>query len=173
MILLMIKRAEGEKMFIYSFKANKKTLIGVALVLVALVILAFAVPGHTKQTNTALGVSLKAADNEQRLAFIRFFGYDVVEEPVEIKDIVIPEQFNDTYISYNEIQISQGFDLSKYKGKSAKSYSYAVTNYPGVKDSEKTVRANLIVYKGKIIAGDVCSVKLDGFMHAFNYGKTG
>ncbi len=169
----MIKRAEGEKMFIYSFKANKKTLIGVALVLVALVILAFAVPGHTKQTNTALGVSLKAADNEQRLAFIRFFGYDVVEEPVEIKDIVIPEQFNDTYISYNEIQISQGFDLSKYKGKSAKSYSYAVTNYPGVKDSEKTVRANLIVYKGKIIAGDVCSVKLDGFMHAFNYGKTG
>ena len=160
-------------MFIYSFKANRKVIIGAGLVLMALLILAFVIPGRAKQSNSVLGVSLKAESNEQRLAFIRHFGYDVVSEPVEIKDIVIPEQFNDTYISYNEIQVSQGFDLSKYKGKSAKSYSYAVTNYPGVSDSEKTVRANIIVYDSRIIAGDVCSVKLDGFMHALNYGKTG
>lgn len=142
------------------------------MVIVALIILAFLIPGRAKQTNSVLGVSVKAQTNEQRLAFIRNFGYDVLNEPVEIKDIIIPEQFNDTYISYNEIQISQGFDLSKYKGKSAKTYAYAVTNYPGVEDSEKTVRANLIVYDSKIIAGDVCSVKLDGFMHALNYGET-
>ncbi|MBQ6381785.1 MAG: DUF4830 domain-containing protein [Clostridia bacterium] len=160
-------------MFIYSFKANKRTIIGALLVLLALVVLSFVVPGRARQTNAVLDVSLKAQSNDQRIAFIRNFGYDVLSEPVEVKDITIPEQFNDTYISYNEIQVSQGFDLSRYKGKQAKSYSYAVTNYPEIKDSEKTVRANLIVYNSKIIAGDVCSVKLDGFMHAFNYGKTG
>ena len=159
-------------MFIYSFKANKKAIIGAALVITALIILAVVIPGQAKQTNSVLKTSLKAENNEQRVAFIRNFGYDVVNEPVETKDIIIPEQFDDTYISYNEMQISQGFDLSKYKGKSAKSYSYAVTNYPGIKDSEKTVRANLIVYNSKIIAGDVCSVELAGFMHALNYGKT-
>ncbi|MBE6818932.1 MAG: DUF4830 domain-containing protein [Ruminococcaceae bacterium] len=160
-------------MFIYSFKANKRTIFGALLVLLALVVLCFAVPGRAKQTNSVLGVSLKGETNQERIAFIEHFGYDIVDEPVEVKDITIPAQFNDTYISYNEIQVSQGFDLNQYKGKQAKSYSYAVKNYPEIKDSEKTVRANLIVYHSKIIAGDVCSVKLDGFMHAFNYGKTG
>lgn len=160
-------------MFIYSFKANKKAIIGALLVSAALIVLFVAVPGRAKQVNAVLNVSVKAASNEERIAFIKNFGYDVIKEPVEIKDIIIPEEFGDVYTSYNEIQIEQGFDLNNYKGKSAKSYSYAVTNYPEIENSEKTVRANLIVYDSKIIAGDVCSVRLDGFMHAFNYGQTG
>ena len=157
-------------MFIYSFKANKKVLLGAALVVLALIVLFFAVPGRAKQTNSVLKVPLKAESNEERIAFIENFGYDVRSEPVEMKDITIPEQFNDTYISYNEIQVAQGFDLSRYKGKQAKSYSYAVTNYPEQQDSERYIRANLIVYDSKIIAADICSVKLDGFMHAINDG---
>ena len=110
-------------MFIYSFKANKRTIFGALLVLLALVVLCFAVPGRAKQTNSVLGVSLKGETNQERIAFIEHFGYDIVDEPVEVKDITIPAQFNDTYISYNEIQVSQGFDLNQYKGKQAKSYS--------------------------------------------------
>ncbi|MCC8016625.1 MAG: DUF4830 domain-containing protein, partial [Clostridiales bacterium] len=33
------------------------------------------------------------------------------------KSITIPQEFNDAYNDYNEIQKNQGFDLEKYKGK--------------------------------------------------------
>ena len=161
------------KMFIYSFKANKKALIGAGMVILALLILFFAVPRQAKSVAAQLKPSLKAQSNEERIAFIANFGYDVIKEPVEIRDITIPEQFDDTYSSYNELQLSQGFDLSKYKGKNAKSYSYAVTNYDAVENSEQTIRVNLIVYRSRIIAADICSVELDGFMHALSDGKTG
>ena len=62
------------------------------------------------------------------------------------------------------MQKKQGLDLEKYKGKTAKRYSYVVTNYPGVPEG---VRANMVVYNDKIIAGDICSLELDGFMHGF------
>lgn len=160
-------------MFIYSFKANKKTIIGAALLVLSLIVLAIVIPGRAKQTNAVLGVSLKAGTNQERIAFISNFGYDVISEPKQIKDIIIPEQFNDTYTRYNILQKRQGFDLERYKGKNAKTYSYAVTNYPDIDNSEEEIRANLIVCDGVIIGGDICSVRLDGFMHEFNYGKTG
>ncbi len=72
-------------MFIYSFKANKKVLLGAALVVLALIVLFFAVPGRAKQTNSVLKVPLKAESNEERIAFIENFGYDVRSEPVEMK----------------------------------------------------------------------------------------
>lgn len=160
-------------MFVYSFKANKKTIIGAAFVLTALIVLAFVIPGKAEKVNSTLGVSIGMETNEERIAFLKNFGYDVLSEPREIKDIVIPEEFDETYEQYNNLQKQQGFDLSKYKGKSAKTYSYAVTNYPGIEKSEETIRANMIIVEGKIVAGDICSVKLNGFMHTFNYGKTG
>ena len=160
-------------MFIYSFKANKKTVIGVLLVVAALIILSFVIPGQVKQTEKSVNTSQKAQTNEERIAFIEKFGYDVNNEPIEIRDVLIPEQFDDTYTAYNELQRAQGFDLEKYKGKSAKSYSYAVKDYPGIEDSEKHIRVNLLVLEGQIIGADVCSVKLDGFMHALINGKTG
>ena len=160
-------------MFIYTFKANKRMLIGVGMVLAALLLLFFLIPGSSKQTSAKSLPSLEAKSNQERIAFIRHFGYDVIKEPVETKDVLIPARFDDTYTAYNALQLSQGFDLEKYKGKRVKSYAYAVTNYPGEENSAETIRANLLVYKGRIIAADICSVRLDGFMHALSDGKTG
>ena len=33
--------------------------------------------------------------------------------------------------------------------------------------TDGSIRANLLVYDGVVIGGDVCSVALDGFMHGF------
>ena len=159
-------------MFFYTFKANKKAVIGAALVVLALIILFFIFPSHPKTESVSAKANINASTNAERIAFIENFGYDVIDEPLETRDVVIPEQFDNTYKRYNELQLSQGFDLSKFKGKSVKSFSYAVTNYPGIENSEKTVRANLLVYNSEIIGGDICSVELDGFMHEFDYGKT-
>lgn len=159
-------------MFFYTFKANKKAVIGASLVVLALIILFLVFPSHPKTESVSAKANINASTNAERIAFIANFGYDVIEEPLETRDVVIPEQFDNTYKRYNELQLSQGFDLSKFKGKSVKSFSYAVTNYPGIENSEKTVRANLLVYNSEIIGGDICSVELDGFMHEFDYGKT-
>ena len=43
-------------------------------------------------------------------------------------------------------------------------YTYDVTNYKGY---EGRVQVNLLVYKGKVVGGDVCSTDESGFIHGF------
>ncbi|MGI5967365.1 MULTISPECIES: DUF4830 domain-containing protein [Anaerotruncus] len=102
--------------------------------------------------------------NEQRITFLESFGWQVEPEEEEILEVKIPKELDEVYEKYNEIQKSQGCDLTKYGGKRCKRYTYIVLNYP---DQPENVRANIVTYNGKIIGGDVCSVELDGFMHGF------
>ena len=43
-------------------------------------------------------------------------------------------------------------------------YTYEVTNY---EDYDGVVYANLIVYRGRVIGGDICSADVTGFIHGF------
>lgn len=155
-------------MFVVSLSSsNLKKLFGVvfALVLVSLVALFFV---NSQNNVTVKKVSLHTAETaDDRLKFISDFGWIVDEDPVEVRQIAIPQEFDDVYKNYNQIQLSQGYDLTKYAGRSAKRWTYVVRNYPDVSENEDYVRINLIVCDGKIIGGDVCSIKLDGFMHGF------
>ena len=105
-----------------------------------------------------------AGTNTERINFLKEFGWETGEEPVEITEVIIPTEFNDTYENYNNIQKAQDLDLSKYKGKRVKCYTYEITNYPE-KDTE--IHANMLVFNGMIIGGDVSSTELGGFMHGF------
>jgi hypothetical protein len=108
---------------------------------------------------------LLAKTNEQRIEFLKQFGWEVDAEPVEVVEVVIPTEFDDVYEKYNIIQKKQGFDLTGFKGKRMKRWTYTVKNYPDKKDN---VRANILVLDGKVAGGDVCSVELNGFMHGFD-----
>ncbi len=109
-----------------------------------------------------------ATDNAGRIAFLGGFGWQVEEEPHEILEIVIPYEFDAVYEQYNQLQLSQGYDLTRWKGMTAKRYTYRITNYPNTQDE---VFANLIVCKEQIIAGDVSSLSLQGFMHGLAYER--
>ena len=102
--------------------------------------------------------------SEQRLDFLASFGWEVENEEAEILEVMIPKDFDEVIARYNEVQKTQGCDLEKYAGKRCKRYSYNVINYP---DKSENIRANLIVYNGKIIGGDICSLEMDGFIHGF------
>lgn len=98
-------------------------------------------------------------------AFIEENGYKV-SSPLT-KEITIPSEFSDVYEKYNELQRRQGFDLRRHKGKSAVSYTFNVTGYVdknGKPDSD--VQIHIIVCDGKIVAADIASTRLDGFMEA-------
>ncbi len=161
-------------MFVCSLKSSaiKKVL---AAVLAVSAVAAAAVLLHNggisdetvSASETSAVIEYKAADNNERLAFISQFGWEVSQEPLEVREIIIPEDFDDVYEKYNALQLSQGLDLSKYAGKRVKRWTYVITDYPDMPENDGTVRINMLVYKNTVIGGDVCSIKLDGFMHGF------
>ncbi len=115
------------------------------------------------------GIVYKAGTAEERLSFLSQFGWEVEEEPAEVKEVVIPEEFDDVYNQYNVIQKEQKLDLEKYKGTRVKCWSYNVKNYPGYENSDGVIRANMLVLDGVVIGGDISSTELSGFMHTFDF----
>ena len=103
----------------------------------------------------------KVATEAQRQSLISELGWQTGDKPVSHKTITIPDEFDDVYKSYNDLQKEQGFDLTAYRGKKAEVYTYKLYNYKGHKD---TMQLTLIGCGGELIAGDVCCTELDGFM---------
>jgi hypothetical protein len=154
-------------MFLFSIKADKRKIIMVLAVLLVAVTLGIVLGRIRTSEPTAecegVKYSLKAGTNEERVSFLAQFGWSVDTEPLEIKDVTIPETFTDVYENYNNIQKQQGLDLKPYAGKTCRQWVYAVKNYPQNPD----VRATLLVYNNIVIGGDLCTAALDGFMTGF------
>lgn len=163
-------------MFICSVKGNTIKLFAIiALAIAAATVLAVALPGAEAVEAGSIiekGESInydKIKTENSRLEFLRQFGWDVREGCVEEVEIKIPADFDKVMNSYNEIQRSQGLDLSKYKGKTVQRYTYEVTNYP---EYDGTVYANIIIYKSRVIGGDICSSDRAGFIRGFEMPTT-
>ncbi len=156
-------------MFILSMKMTQRRVLAALSVLLALSVfftIFLSAQGISAEvsSNGKKITDLAAENNEQRIGYLKQFGWEVSAEPSEIVEVAIPTEFNDVYEKYNVIQKKQGFDLSPYRGKTVKRWTYDVTNYP---DNRPNVKANLLVYENKVIGGDICSLELDGFMHGF------
>jgi hypothetical protein len=158
-------------MFVYSVKTKQiKVILLIGFVLFTAVSL-FILSNESQETASKNDMSLSAETHKERMNFISQFGWQVDEEPVQVKEVIIPTEVNDVYTAYNDIQRSQGFDLNEFAGERAKCWTYTVKNYEGYENQE-CIHANILVYDGKVIGGDICSVELDGFMHGFS-GKNG
>jgi len=95
---------------------------------------------------------------------LKLYGWEVQNEACEITQVTIPSKFDAVYTKYNQLQTAENLDLSKYKNKTVKRYTYIVTNY----EYDGTVYANLLIYKDNVIAGDICSANVDGFVHGLS-----
>ncbi len=156
-----------------SLKFNKRLVLVTAVAVVALVILCVLdsmldhPAGSEGETSS---VQVAAADDVERGAFLAQYGWVIDPTPAEVYEVEIPHTFDEIYETYNDLQRSQGFDLSAYRGERVKRWSYNITNYP---DGIRGVRANLLVYNDQVIGGDICSVESDGFLHGFRSTGTG
>ncbi len=147
-------------MFIFSTKLTKTKILTIALVSACLVLLLLiSLPTGIKASKD----TVKGETNEERIEYLQTFGWQVSSEPVEVVNITIPEEFDATYNEYNALQISQGFDLSSYKGDAGTRFTYTISNYPNQTSAQ--VLANIIVIDDQIVAADVSSVSAGGFMH--------
>ena len=160
-------------MFVYSVKANTLKLAGITIgALGVLIALIFLLPSYTPQTTAVIAKKTaeykydKIRTNDDRVKFLEQFGWTVDAAPVEEVTMRLPDEFDKVLASYNELQKQGGLDLSKYRGKEVTRYTYKVTNYPGYDGS---VTANVIVYRNRVIGGDVCSSDVSGFIGTFEY----
>lgn len=165
---------EAAFVFTMSVKLNRKKVLFLFVVCLTIVSAIFLLTrnGDSRKiaaTNSSANVSTSAKNNEERITFLSAFGWEVSEEPLEVKEVRIPAEFDQVYLEYNELQLQQGMDLQKYANKRVKSYTYEVLNHPS---GESGVEAHLLVYKDKVIGGDISSTRLDGFMHGFEMGET-
>lgn len=157
-------------MLMLSMKLRKRRIVAVcfAFVLTAIAATVAFASGKGADLSAVSAFAVNADTNSGRIEFLQSFGWEVSEEPVEIEAVIIPSQFSDVYENYNEIQKQQDCDLSEYKACEVKRYTYEVRNYPLTDNTlSGTIRANLLVYEGRVIGGDVCSVSLGGFLHGF------
>ena len=165
-------------MFIYSFRAGTIKFFGIICVaLVALIALIAFVPSYASGNND-LPAQGEPSDKSETVDysydkvknvgdaanFLSQFGWTVNAGAAENAQVTIPGEFDKIFAGYNEIQKSQGLDLSKYKKKDVTRYTFEVTNYP---DYDGKVYANVLVYRNKVIGGDICSADVSGFIHGF------
>lgn len=161
-------------MFIYSFRAASLKFFGIiAITLVALIAVIAFVPvyaqGSDNVATSANGETKeysydKIKSSADAANFLSQFGWTVDGGNAKCVKVTIPAQFDKVFAAYNELQRAQGLDLSKYKKKELTRYTFVVTNYP---DYSGTVYANVLVYKNKVVGGDICSADVEGFVHGF------
>ena len=158
-------------MYVVSVKSSKlKAILALFALVVFLTLAVIYITGMIREKGKTQEAStdLRAETAEERIAFLSQFGWIVEEEPAEVKEILIPESFDEVYERYNALQQEQGFDLSPYCGTRVKQWSYIVLNYPGYENNRDQIRANLLVSGGNVIGGDISNVALDGFMKTFD-----
>lgn len=158
-------------MFVCTLKASTLKFFGVLLLCTAVLVTLIAwIPTYeAPYISTAYtdGKNLsfdKITDNASRIRFLSQFGWQVEETPADTASVVIPAEFDKVFTDYNTVQQLQGLDLSDYRRRSATRYTYIVTNYPNHKGK---VYANLLVYRDRVIGGDICSADINGFLHGF------
>ena len=153
-------------MFILTARVNRRRLAAGAAALVLLCGTALAVGSLSAQRSVGTAASTaapkKVKTNEDMIAYLESLGWQVNPDPIAVEELLIPEEFDETYTEYLALQESQGFDLTQYCGKRVKRYTFEITNYP---TGESGVQAALLIYKNQVIGGEVLSAQLNGFLH--------
>ena len=142
----------------------KKTGLILGIIAAGLIGIILLFGGGDSQSTSATATS----NNDARVKFLTDFGWEVANAPVESSQVRIPDTVSEVFDRYNQLQKSQGYDLSKLAGKNAMRYVYKVLNYPGATDP---VYATILIYRDQIVGGDVTNTSPSGKVHGFKMPK--
>lgn len=144
-------------MMMMTAKVNlKKVLIALAAVAGLIIALVLTLGGGKTADPTAVTTM---SDNDSRIQFLKEQGWEVTTSPKESSQVRIPKEMTPVYERYNELQKSQGYDLTQFAGKTVMRYVYQVNNFP---DATEPVYATLLVYKNQVIGGDITNTAAKG-----------
>ncbi len=155
-------------MFIYSMRASTLKFFGAVFLSLALFLTLLAL---TAPVDAAAGEDTEAISyngirtEEERIAFLESFGWQVKPTDKEVTEFLLPKEFDRILSGYNEIQKEQGLDLSRYRNKRVKRYVYEVENYEG---ATGTVYATLLMYNNRIVGADLSCPGEGGFVRGLS-----
>ena len=133
-------------------KALHTILICAAIIFILILARGNYSPGIEYDLNTADG----------REAYLNSLGWEINKESESFKTVIVPDKLDGIMAQYNRMQQAQGYDLSLHLGESCSQYSYELTNYT---DSDGTVIVTLYIQDGALIAADIHTTAVNGFMH--------
>ena len=108
------------------------------------------------------GTSFDLSTLDGREAFINSLGWEIDRSTEEFRTVVVPDSLEGIMAQYNRMQQAQGYDLSNHLGERCNQYSYRLTNYA---DCDGTVLITIYVQDNEVIAGDIHTTAVNGFMH--------
>lgn len=157
-------------MVVLTAKVSKGKLVAILLILAVVVGLLVVLGSSAEEGGTTAETTITTVEsNDDRVAYLQSLGWQVNPEPVESQEVRIPAELPEVLQKYNELQQSQGYDLSQYGGKTVKRYVYEVLNYP---DTTESYYLTLLVHKDTVIGGDVTSAAQNGLMQGLQYPAT-
>ena len=148
-------------MMVMTARVNFKKIILALAAAAALILALILLLGGNDTTQTAAPAP---SANDGRVKFLTDFGWDVTTSPTESGRVRIPDSPSEVFDRYNIQQKGQGYDLSKYAGKTVMRYVYKINNYPG---ATEPVYATLLVYKNQIIGADGTDTAAKGHIRGF------
>ena len=151
-------------MLIMTTKVDKRKLLIAAVAVVAAIALLAALGGGDSAPTASMSTAPAADTNDARVKFLTDLGWEVTPSPTESGEIRIPKAGDQVFDRYNELQKSQGYDLNKYAGKKVMRYVCQINNFP---DAKEPVYATVLVYKDRIIGGDITDTTPGGRVQGF------
>ena len=152
-------------MMVMTAKVDKKKLALIAAGIVVLIVGLVLFFGGKKDIPTvATATAASVVSNDDRVHFLNGFGWEVTTSPTESSQVRIPEKASEVFDRYNDLQKSQGYDLSRYAGQTVMRYVYKVNNYPG---ATEPVYATLLISKNQVIGGDITNTAPKGVVQGF------
>ncbi len=138
-------------MFVYAMKASKSRMLPlivlVALVLAVLIALIWFPAERSMITSTTVA----AARDEDCAAYLKSLGYTVELPAASVREVRLPDPFDEALTAYNALQKECGFDLSGFAGQRVKCRTYALVEHP----SGTPATVHLYTYDGRVIGGDI------------------
>ena len=139
-------------------KISLKSLIIMFAILAAAIFL-------VKSTVSYVSAAFGSVTQEEAAAFLESCGWKLKPDSASSEEVVIPIEFSEVYLRYNNLQLKQGYDLTAYRGETVTRYTFQVLNFTEYDGTPcDNAEAHLLVCGGEIIAGDVCSLSISGRM---------
>ncbi len=143
-------------MFVISMKASQRRLIPLVLciaLIAAMLIAGLCFPAsRTMMTST----TVTGDSDEACAAFLTSLGLSASLPASDVREIRLPDIFDEALNTYNTLQRQAGFDLSNYAGQRVKLRTYNLNEHP----SGCAAQAHIYVHNDRIIGGDIAA--LDG-----------
>lgn len=151
----------------YGASVGKKQLGKTAAVIAGVVALAAIGVLIAKGGGSGADERFAGDTEEQREEFL--LSYDIQVDPTSsVAKVMVPEEFDERFLDYNDMLKSTGFDLEPLRGETVTKCTYLVTNRPELGE----VKAIVLVSDGFIVGGHLLDSK-SGELYPLNHGAAG